>query len=157
MIDYFLIKLIPADESHREFGYQVKKAAMGGYITQIWGWDEKVQKNLHAGDWQQKRPQIILYDSKPVGTIRIVSNEERLEIEQFYILPEYQNKGIGSHLLKQILDNADKTGLSAKLGVLKINPAISLYRRHGFEIIDSNEYQYLMERKPGRSTNTGGI
>jgi len=98
---------------------------------------------------RQKRPQIILYDSKPVGTIRIVSNEECLAIEQFYILSEYQNKGIGSHLLKHILDNADKAGLSAKVTVLKINPAISLYRRHGFEIIDSNEISYFMERKPG--------
>lgn len=149
MIDYPLIKIIPAEESHREFSYQVKKAAMGGYITQIWGWDEKVQKNLHDGDWRQKRPQIILYDNKPIGTIRIVSNEDRLVIEQFYILPEYQNKGIGSHLLKHILENADKTDLIVKLAVLRINPVISLYRRHGFEIVDSNEILYFMERKPG--------
>ena len=151
MIDYPLIKIIPAEESHREFSYQVKKAAMGGYITQIWGWDEKVQKNLHDGDWRQKRPQIILYDNKPIGTIRIVSNEDCFDIEQFYILPEYQNKGIGSDLLKNILENANKAGLLTKLAVLKINPAISLYHRHGFEIVDSNEYQYLMERKPGKT------
>ena len=149
MIDYPLIKIIPAEESHREFSYQVKKAAMGGYITQIWGWDEKVQKNLHDGDWRQKRPRIILYDNKPIGTIRIVSNGDRLVIEQFYILPEYQNKGIGSHLLKHVLENADKTDLIVKLAVLKINPVISLYLRHSFEIIDSNETQYFMERKPG--------
>ena len=149
MIDYPLIKIIPAEEANREFSYQVKKAAMGGYITQIWGWDEKLQKNLHDGDWRQKRPQIILYDNKPIGTIRIVSNEDCLDIEQFYILPEYQNKGIGSHLLKHILENADKTDLIVKLAVLKINPVISLYRRHGFDIVDSNEIRYLMERKPG--------
>jgi ribosomal protein S18 acetylase RimI-like enzyme len=152
MIDFSLVKIIPADESHREFSYQVKIATMGGYITRIWGWDEIFQKKLHAGDWQQKRPQIILYNNKPIGTIRTVSNEDCLEIEQFYILPEYQNKGIGSHLLKSILDDADKTGLSAKLAVLKINPAISLYRRHGFETTGSNEYQYLMERKPGSTS-----
>jgi len=149
MIDFSLIQIIPADESHREFSYQVKKAAMGGYITRIWGWDEIFQKKLHAGDWQQKRPQIILYDNKPIGTIRIVNNKECLEIEQFYILPEYQNKGIGSHLLKDILDKADKAQLLTKLAVMKINPAKALYERHGFETTSSNEYQYLMERKPG--------
>jgi GNAT superfamily N-acetyltransferase len=149
MIDFSLLKIIPAADSHREFSFQVKKAAMGGYITQIWGWDEKFQKDLHAGDWQQKRPQIILYNNKPIGTIRMVSSADSLDIEQFYILPEYQKKGIGSHLLKDILDNADKTSLLTKLAVLKINPAISLYQRHGFVIAGSNEHQYLMERKPG--------
>lgn len=148
-IDYSLLKIIPADESHREFSYQVKIITMGGYITQIWGWDEKLQKQFHSREWQEKRPQIIVYDSQPIGTIYTVNNENHLHIEQFYILPEYQNKGIGSHLLKEILDNADNTGTSTELAVLKNNPAISLYRRHGFEITGSNEYQYLMERKPG--------
>ena len=148
MIDYSLLKIIPADESHREFSYQVKIITMGGYITQIWGWDEKLQKKFHSREWQEKRPQIIVYDSQPIGTIYTVNNENHLHIEQFYILPEYQNKGIGSHLLKKILDNADKTGTSTELAVLKNNPAISLYRRHDFEITGSNEYQYLMERKP---------
>src|SRR4030042_55086 len=110
---YQLVKIVPADETHREFSYQVKKAAMGGYITQIWGWDEEFQNKLHSQDWQQKRAQIILYNNKPIGTIRTVSNEDSLKIEQFYILPEYQNKGIGSYLLKDILDDADKAGLPA--------------------------------------------
>ena len=151
---YQLVKIVPADETHREFSYQVKKAAMGGYITRIWGWDEEFQKKIHSHDWQQKRAQIILYNNKPIGTIRTVSNEDSLEIEQFYILPEYQNKGIGSYLLKDILDDADKAGLPAKLAVLKINPAISLYRRHGFETTSTNECQYLMERKPGAGVDT---
>ena len=78
-------------------------------------------------------------------------NENYIEIGQFYLLPEYQNEGIGSYLLSSVLENSDKTGLLAKLVVLKVNPAISLYRRHGFKIVDSNEYQYLMEREPGGS------
>lgn len=148
MIDFSLIKTIPANESHQEFSFTVKKAAMGGYITRVWSWDEKYQRELHAGDWQQKRPQVILYDKKPIGTIRVFSDDNCINVEQFYILPEYQNKGIGSFLLQQILDDADKKGLLTKLGVMKINPAISLYRCHSFEVIGSNEWQYLMERKP---------
>ena len=97
MINFSLIKLIPAEESHREFSYQVKKAAEGDYITQLWGWDEKAQRDFHTSDWQQKRPSIILYDNKPIGTIYILENDDYIQIGQFFILPEYQNKGIGSH------------------------------------------------------------
>ena len=111
MIDFSLIKLVPADESHREFGYQVKKAALGDYITEIFGWDEDKERNFHTSDWESKRPQLILYDGQPIGTIYMVENEDHIEIAQFYILPEYQNKGIGSYLLEQILDRADRSGL----------------------------------------------
>jgi putative hydrolase of the HAD superfamily len=148
-IDYALIKTVPADASHREFCYRVKKAAMGEYIARVWGgWDEKVQRKFHAREWQEKRPQIILYGDQPIGTIFIFKDEKYLDIEKFYIHPEYQNKGIGSYLLKQVLDDAEKTGLTARLAVLKINPAVSLYRRHGFESVKEDDLFYFKEYKP---------
>lgn len=151
MIDYSLIETVPAQESDREFSCQVTETTMGDYATQILGLDERERKNYHALDWQSKRPLIIMYDSQPIGTIYVSENENRIEIAQFYILPEYQNKGIGSYLLEDILDNSDKAGSIVELEVLKVNPAVSLYQRCGFEIIGSNEYQYLMERKPGNT------
>lgn len=154
MIDYSLIILIPGEESHREFSYRVKKTAEGEYIAQIWGWDENFQRDFHAKDWQQKRPEIILYDSRPIGTISKTENEDYVEIRQFFILPEYQRQGIGSYLLKSILDRADRSDRIARLAFLKNNPVGSLYKRHGFQIIDEMDNFYLMERKPGSSNNT---
>lgn len=60
-IGYSLIKLIPADEVHREFSYQVKKASLGEYITQIWGWDEVIERDFHTKSWGKYRPHIITY------------------------------------------------------------------------------------------------
>ena len=148
MIDFSLIKLIPADESHREFSYQVKKAAEGTYITQLWGWDEKFQRNFHTSDWQLKRPSIIIYDKKPIGTIYILENDDNIQIGQFFILPEYQNKGIGSYLLKRILDKAELSGRTTRLAYLKNNPVASLYQLHGFKIISEHDEFYFTERKP---------
>jgi len=153
MIDYSLIKHVPADESHREFSYMVKKAAEGEYITQIWGWDEDIQIDFHAAAWQQDRPDIIIYNDKIIGTIAVIENEDDIEVKQFFILPEYQNRGIGSYLLKQVLDEADHSGRIAKLKYLKNNPVGSLYKRNGFEIVGAAENFYLMERRPGRSAS----
>ena len=80
MIHYSLLKIVPADESHREFSYQVKKAALGGYITELWGWDETSQREFHTQDWSNKRPSIILYDNQPIGTIYFVENAVGLTI-----------------------------------------------------------------------------
>ncbi len=148
-INYSLIRLIPADETHREFSYQVKKAAEGDYIIQIWGWDEKVQRDFHTSDWETKRPQIILYDNEPIGTIFILENDGDIQIGQFFILPEYQDKSIGTYILKDILDKADASGGDTRLACLENNPVSSLYIRHGFEIVRKKEKFIFMERKPG--------
>jgi putative hydrolase of the HAD superfamily len=148
MIDFSLIKTIPADVSHYEFIYRLKKEAYYDYITRIWGWDEDAQRQFYAQEWQKLKPGIILYNKRLIGSICVWNDNKNIYIERFYILPDYQNKGIGSHLVKTILDRADKEGLVARLHVLKINPAISLYKRHGYEVISEDEIMYQMERKP---------
>lgn len=149
MIDYSLLKLVPAEESHSEFSYQLKKSAYGDYIKEIWGWDEEVVRDLHAQDWLNKRPKIILYDKQPIGTIYLNENKDYIEIAQFIILSEYQNKGIGSYILEGILDRADRSGLITRLDYLHTNPVASLYKRFNFKIVRSDDIFHFAERKPG--------
>jgi GNAT superfamily N-acetyltransferase len=153
MIDYSLIRLIPADETYREFSYQVKKMAEGEYITSMFGWDEDVQRDFHIKAWQQQRPDIITYDGKLIGTIATIDSEDCVEIGQFFILPEYQNKGIGTYLLQSILGKADQMSKNVTLKFLKNNPVESLYARNGFRLIDTSEILHYMERKPGSSSS----
>ncbi|MHB8104869.1 MAG: GNAT family N-acetyltransferase [Dehalococcoidales bacterium] len=153
-IDFPLVKIITADDSHYEFIYRVKKEAYGEYITRIWGWDENLQKEFHAKDWASLKPSVILYNNEPIGTLCFMKKEGpiflgRFFIEHFYILPEYQNKGIGAFVLKHFLDIADNAGLPVNLMVLSINPAASLYTRLGFKVIETKEPIIVMERKPG--------
>jgi GNAT superfamily N-acetyltransferase len=154
MIDYSLIKLIPADEADKEFSYRVKKAAEGEYITSMFGWDEDVQRSYHAKAWQEQKPDIIIYKGKPIGTVATIESEDCVEVGQFFILPDYQNKGIGTHLLESILDKADQLGRTVMLKFLKNNPVKSLYVRNSFRIIDTNEILYYMERKPVGKNNS---
>jgi GNAT superfamily N-acetyltransferase len=153
MIDFSLIKVIPADDSHYDFVYRLKKEVYGGYIAQIWGWDEKVQKEFFAKEWRRHKPGVIFYDSRPIGTYCLTKNEGSYHLERFYILPEYQNKGIGTFVLKDIIASADKARLPVRLMWLSINPAASLYRRMGFivtgrlEIEGKQECFVLAERK----------
>jgi GNAT superfamily N-acetyltransferase len=153
LIDFSLIKIIPADESHYDFIYRVKKEAYGESITRVWGWDENLQRQFFANDWASQKPSVILYDNEPVGTISFTKKEGpffigRWFIEHFYILPEYQNKGIGSFVLKHFLDTADNAGLPVNLMVLSFNPAASLYARMGFKVIETKEPFVMAERQP---------
>jgi GNAT superfamily N-acetyltransferase len=154
VIDCSLIKPIPADEAYREFSYQVKKAAEGEYITLMFGWDEDVQRDFQAKAWEERKPDIITYDGKLVGTIATIESKDCIEIGQFFILPEYQNKGIGTHLLKSILNKADQLGKNVTLKFLKNNRVKSLYVRNGFRVVGTDEILHYMERKPGANKNS---
>jgi len=154
MIDYSLIRLIPADETYREFSYQVKKMAEGEYITSMFGWDEDVQRDFHDKAWQQQKPDIITYDGKLIGTIATIETEDCIDIGQFFILPEYQRKGIGTYLLKNILDRADRMSKNVTLKFLKNNPVESLYVRKDFRLVYTSEVAYHMERRIGDNKNS---
>jgi GNAT superfamily N-acetyltransferase len=154
MIDYSLIRLISAAETDKGFSYEVKKAAEGEYITLMFGWDEDIQRSYHLKAWQRQKPDIISYAGRPIGTIATIENEDCIEVGQFFVLPEYQRKGIGTYLLKSILDRADQLGKNVTLRFLKNNPVKSLYVRNGFRFVDTSDILYYMERKPGGNKNS---
>ena len=147
-MDPNLVTLTPATDDDRDFSYQVKKAAEGDYIAAIWGWDEDFQRRFHARDWEERRPDIIRYDGQPIGTLYAREEEDGLHIRQFFILPEWQNKGIGSLLLRRILAKADREGLVAKGAFLVGNRVESLYRRFGFRLTSQRDSYCFMERQP---------
>lgn len=61
------------------------------------------------------------------------------------IQKEYRNKGIGTALLLALLDLLQAKGYKhASLSVQKENPAVNLYTRVGFAIVDDKGEDYLM-------------
>lgn len=138
----------PASDGDMEFSYRVKKVAEGELIRKTFGWDEAFQREFHRKDWTAHRPGIIELDSEPIGTIAIVECDSCIEVGQFFILPEYQSRGIGSLLLRRVLRQADTANLAVRLAFLKGNRAERLYRRNGFELVKQTETHCYMERRP---------
>lgn len=61
------------------------------------------------------------------------------------LLKEYRNYGIGTELMKQMLTKLKTEGYKqASLSVQKMNYAVHMYRKVGFEIIDENDEEYIM-------------
>ncbi len=146
------ILLAPATEDDREFSYQVKKMAEGAYITVIWGWDEERERQFHAKDWENRRPDVIKYRGERIGTMYVRDEEGAIWIRQFFILPEFQNRGIGSELLRRALAEADRLGCASNVAFLKGNPVESLYRRFGFRSAGHRDKFCFMERKPQKGS-----
>lgn len=61
------------------------------------------------------------------------------------LLKEYRNYGIGTELMKQMLIKLKIQGYTqASLSVQKINYAVRMYQKVGFEIIGENDEEYIM-------------
>jgi GNAT superfamily N-acetyltransferase len=145
-IDFSAVTVVAAGDEDQEFSYQVKKAAEGPLIAAVFGWDEGFQREYHSKEWSDARPDVIRYDGERIGTVRVRVEDGALSIGQFFILPEWQGRGVGSHLLRCALDVADKAGFPAKLAVLAGNRAEGLYRRFGFEVVRREGKLVHMER-----------
>src|SRR5436309_8893729 len=65
------IALRPATPADAGFCYQLHKAAMGEYITAIWGWDEQVQRAFHDRAFNPRRWQIITAGQAEIGMLDV--------------------------------------------------------------------------------------
>ncbi|HLM00911.1 MAG TPA: GNAT family N-acetyltransferase, partial [Pyrinomonadaceae bacterium] len=66
------------------------------------------------------------------------------------LLPEFQNRGIGTKLIKDVLAASIAKNKPVRLQVLKINPARNLYERLGFEISGETGTHFLMRFPAGK-------
>ena len=61
------------------------------------------------------------------------------------LLKEYRGKGIGTELMKRMLEELKSCGYKqASLAVQKKNYAVKMYLNVGFEIVDENQEEYIM-------------
>lgn len=90
-------------------------------------------------------------DGVTVGWLRVTDAGDHVMIEQIYIEPVHQGRGIGSALLRRLVEEWRGSGKALRLAVLKTNPARRLYDRFGFHVEAEKETAWVMRRPPDRS------
>ena len=90
-------------------------------------------------------------DDKIVGAVwvRIMDDYGHVDDETpsfaISLLKEYRNYGIGTELMKRMLFELKKQGYKqASLSVQKINNAVHMYTKVGFNIVNENDEEYIM-------------
>jgi ribosomal protein S18 acetylase RimI-like enzyme len=125
-------ELRPATPADSEFCFQLHKAAMGDYITAIWGWDEQRQRGFQDRSFNPDRWQIITADGADIGMIDVERRPAEIFLSRIEIHPNYQGRGIGTRLIGALIDEAGQRGQDLVLEVLNVNHrAQALYQRLG--------------------------
>lgn len=90
-------------------------------------------------------------DSKIVGAVwvRIMNDYGHINDDTpsfaISLYKEYRNNGIGTALMKTMLDELKNAGYKqASLAVQKENYAVKMYRNIGFITVDENDEEYIM-------------
>jgi GNAT superfamily N-acetyltransferase len=93
---------------------------------------------------------LILADDVPVGRYIYSEEEATIFFIDIMILPEYQNRGIGSSVIEPQMNSAKTLGKTIYLHVEKQNVrAHTLYERLGFALCDGeSETHYRMKWLP---------
>ncbi|MEQ1705321.1 MAG: GNAT family N-acetyltransferase [Rickettsiales bacterium] len=142
------IDIIKATEKDRCFFRVAHHVAYREIIESMFNWNEQEQDKYADNDFDERNPHIILYDKIPAGVIGWQDKPDYIWFGPIFILPKYQNQGIGSYLVRKFIDKANSQNLTLRLQTLLRNErAKKLYDKLGFKTVSSDDIHWQMEYK----------
>lgn len=99
-------------------------------------------------DWIPEQVRIITLDGADVGWLQCISSSDELFLAQIFVDGPFQNQGVGTEVMNRLLSEATRANQSVILAVAKINPALRLYQRLGFQTVYEDERKHYMRREP---------
>ncbi|MDT4968618.1 MAG: hypothetical protein QOJ64_3355 [Acidobacteriota bacterium] len=92
---------------------------------------------------------LVLVDEEPVGRLYVARREAEIRILDITVLPEHRSRGIGTPLIKELMAEAQSSGKPLNIWVESFNPSLRLFERLGFEQVDSDGVNCLVEWRDG--------
>ena len=108
------------------------------------------QQDHYAKTYPAASHDIILSDNRPVGRLYVARLDGEIRIVDITLLPAERNAGIGSYLIKQLLDEAKDSGKRTRIFVEEFNPSLRLFERLGFSPSEQHGFNLLMQFDPSQ-------
>ncbi len=134
-----MFTLLPVTVDDLSWLFELHKAALKVYIEPIWGWDEAWQRDYFYGTFNLEDSYLIALTGKPIGRLTVTEESEHIFLAYIALLTAYQNRGIGSEVIRRVMEKARSKGKPLVLTVLRSNPVKALYERLGFTTTESGE------------------
>lgn len=153
-ISPYPISLRPFQADDEAFLFRLYRDARAEEMA-TWGWDEAQQqaflnmqfraRNLAYSTYPNVEHSIILNFDKPIGRLLVSRKDDELRLVDIALLGEVRGQGIGAKLIADLLELAVRENKPVRLHVEKSNPALRLYQRLGFQILEDTGTQFFME------------
>jgi ribosomal protein S18 acetylase RimI-like enzyme len=122
-------------------------AGMKNIIEEL-GLSAIAQKASFPQQWAVEEVRIISADGSDVGWLQSDMRKEGLFVGQLFVDSPFQGHGIGTQVMRQLIDEAAGQNQAVSLAVAKINPALRLYKRLGFRITHEDDRKFYMTLDP---------
>lgn len=93
---------------------------------------------------------LVEVSGEPAGRLYVNRASDEIRIIDIALLPMFRGRGLGSVILRTVLSEAEAAGLPVTIHVEQHNPALRLYQRLGFQVLDTRGLYYFLEWRAGR-------
>lgn len=141
------IDLLPASNQDFDYCERLYFSGMENIIEEL-KLDIIHQAATFRRQWDVAQIRIITLDDANVGWLQSIVHDDALFLAQLFVEGPFQKRGIGSAVMHRLIGEASGAQLAMALGVVKSNPAVSLYRRLGFRTVHEDDMKFYMRREP---------
>jgi ribosomal protein S18 acetylase RimI-like enzyme len=111
--------------------------------------DRTAHEALFPELWKVSEVRLIVADDEEIGWLQIEAQPGAHFLSQIYLARSSQRHGIGTDVLRRVIAEAAAANKPLKLDVAKINPALTLYQRLGFQITSEEQHKFNLTLIPG--------
>ena len=126
----------------------IRIIAMRESLERIGRFDPQRARERFLASFDPALCRFIEADGVQAGFILTRRQEDYWLLDNLYILPEHQGKGIGAAVLQDVFANADAQRMPIRLGALRGSDSNRFYQRYGFTQTDEAEWDIYYVRHP---------
>ena len=141
------IILVQAQESDLDDLVAIRIEAMRESLERVGRFDPVRARERFVSGFEARTTRYIEASGERVGFVVVKHHHNELLLDYLYVRPGAQGSGVGAAVLTQIFKEADAAALPIKVGALKESASNRFYIRHGFQFIESSEFDHYYVRQ----------
>jgi ribosomal protein S18 acetylase RimI-like enzyme len=152
------VPLRPVRDDDREFLVALYTSTRREELAQV-AWDDSVKREFveqqfaaqdhhYRANYPGATLDVIEVDGTPAGRLYVHRGPSDIRIMDIALAPGFRGRGIGTELLYELMEEADRSDRKLSIHVEMNNPARSFYERLGFAAVGEHGVYILMERAP---------
>ncbi|MFF1296135.1 MULTISPECIES: GNAT family N-acetyltransferase [unclassified Streptomyces] len=148
-------ELRPASAADVEAVAELRAVVMRPDLERLGRFDEQRVRQRLRDSFVPEHARVIEVGGAFAGCVALRPAGDARWLEHFFVAPRLQGSGVGSGVLRELLERCDREGLLVRLNVLQGSAARRLYERHGFTTESEDPIDVFMVRKPAYGLGDG--
>ena len=140
------VTLTPVQQSDLDDLVAIRIEAMRESLERVGRFDPVRARERFVSGFEAGNTRYIEVSGERVGFVVVKQQDAELLLDHLYLKRVAQGSGVGAAVLSLIFEEADAVALPIKVGALKESDSNRFYVRHGFQFLESGEFDHYYVR-----------